>query len=72
MKATTENIKNLLIKSEVAYSKVENDYSGNCTNPSQLAASTRYYRNACKLALSLGWDDQQVIDLHHEVINEMR
>ena len=72
MKATIENIKNLLFKSEVAYSKVENDYSGTCANPAQLAAATRLYRSACKLAASLGLGDQDLIDLHHQVINEMK
>lgn len=72
MNASKENIVKLLIKSELSYSKVENDYSGKCINPSQLAAATKFYRSACKLARSLGWDDQELIDLHHEVINNLK
>lgn len=72
MKTEQEQIKSLLFKSEVAYSKVQNDFEGRCINPSQLAAATKFHKKACALARAFGWNDQDLIDLHHQVINEKK
>lgn len=72
MKATIENIKNLLFKFEISNSKVEYDCNERCLNPMQQGAATRIYNQSCSLAKSFGMESCDFIELHKEVRREIK
>lgn len=64
-----DEIKRILALSEKAQEKVEFNHNGTkVINPMQQAAANRLYTRAYKLAQENGYDSNQIIEMHREVL----
>ena len=72
-------IKKLLIKSEIAHKEAyansdDNDPNGisRPTNKRKQAWSTRYYKQAKKIADQIGITSNEIIEMHRNIITELQ